>query len=756
MDETVRQSRPRKETTNWAFGVSLVVLIVLGASYAFWSTRRTLETLRWVDHTREVRLELEKVLIAVVSVESAVRGFQLSGQAELIEGIEAHERTARASLQRLGDLIRDNGEQQKRLKKLIPLVDEKLTHLRSTLRVRSEDGPEAAVAAFRTLKGEHIMDEIRSILHHMEVVEDDLLHHRSKVAQSASTTTLVVVAAGSGMVMFLLALSWWAIRRELVARNHAAEMQAGARAYAESIVDTVREPLLVLNSDLRVERANRSFYQFFRTTPEETEQRSLAELGGGRWSPPRLTSLLTEALTLDKPFDDVEWEHELSGAGRRTMLLSGCKLYRPGNHSEAVLLALEDITERRRAEQIHLQFRALFESLPGLYLVLTPDLKIVTGSDAYLKATMTKREEVLGRNLFEVFPDNPEDPAATGAANLRASLNRVLENGRPDTMAIQKYDVRRPDGTFEERYWSPVNSPVSGADGRLEYIIHRVEDVTDFIRDRQQRDHGQDGMRERMEAEIFQSSQEVQLINQQLRALNGELEAFSYSVSHDLRAPLRHIDGFADLLAGHAGEKLDDKGRRYLKTISDSAKRMGTLIDDLLVFSRMGRAEMQRGKVDLNLLVGEVRQELESETGDCQVIWKQTPLPIVDGDAALLRQVLVNLLSNALKYSRSRNPAVIEIGRDEGPAEAIIFVRDNGVGFDMAYAHKLFGVFQRLHRTEEFEGTGVGLANVRRIVTRHGGRTWAEGRLGEGATFYFSLPASPSPAANNPPNPAIP
>jgi signal transduction histidine kinase/CHASE3 domain sensor protein len=752
MDQAVRQLARGKETTSWVFGGCFVVLILLGGVYAFWSTRRTLETLRWVDHTRQVRLELEKVLVAVVNVETAVRGFQLSGQNELVENIDSNEGIARASVGSLQHLIRDNAEQHERLERLAPLIEEKIAVMHEMLRVHAEQGPEAGVALFRTFKGERIMNEIRSIVGQMEDTEDRLLKVRSQAAQRASNTTLMVVVFGSGLIMILVGLAGWTIRRELQARQKAAAVQAGARAYAESIVDTVREPLLVLSGDMHVERANRAFYQFFGVNPAETEQRLLSELGEGRWNPPHLAKLLTEALTLDKPFNDVVWEPELPGIGRRTMLLSGCKLYRPGNHSEAVLLALEDVTERKRAEQIHLQFRALFESLPGLYLVLTPDLVIVAVSDAYLKATMTKRESIIGRSLFEVFPDNPEDSKATGVSNLRASLNQVLQNSQANTMAIQRYDVQRPDGVFEERYWSPVNSPVLNAARQIEYIIHRVEDVTEFVRQKQKSVDNGEGMWERMEAEIFRSSQEVQVANQQLRALNAELEAFSYSVSHDLRAPLRHIDGFADMLADHSKEKLDDKGRRYLKTISDSAKRMGTLIDDLLVFSRMGRSEMRRTKVDLQALTDEVLRELESEIHGRNIVWKRQVLPAVDGDLALLRQVLVNVLSNALKYSRPRDPAIIEIECAEGPGEKIICIRDNGVGFDMIYAHKLFGVFQRLHRSDEFEGTGIGLANARRIIARHGGRAWAEGKIGEGAAVYFSLPAGTTPSASKPPS----
>ncbi len=389
-------------------------------------------------------------------------------------------------------------------------------------------------------------------------------------------------------------------------------------------------------------------------------------------------------------------------------------------------------------------FENIFESLPGLFLVLTPDFRIVAASNAYLTATMTTRETLVGRGLFEAFPDNPSDGDADGVSNLRASLDRVLKTAAPDTMPIQKYDIRRPDGVFEERYWSPVNSPLLGVDRRVEYLIHRVEDVTDFVHQRTSMPGDSEQLRikmEQMQAEIFHSSQRVQESNQQLRAANDELESFSYSVSHDLRAPLRHIDGFAGLLVKSDGSQLSDKGRGYLRHISDSAKQMGVLIDDLLVFSRMGRSEMKMAPVNLQQLASEIVQSLQrQEARDRAIEWKIDGLPTVQGDFAMFRQVFVNLLSNAVKYTRPKNPAQIEVGCFDEEKEVVIFVRDNGVGFEMQYAQKLFGVFQRLHRSEEFEGTGIGLANVRRIITRHSGRTWAESMPGAGATFYFSLP----------------
>lgn len=234
--------------------------------------------------------------------------------------------------------------------------------------------------------------------------------------------------------------------------------------------------------------------------------------------------------------------------------------------------------------------------------------------------------------------------------------------------------------------------------------------------------------------------QRVQERTAELAAANQELEAFGYTVSHDLRAPLRHVTSFVDLLDKHVGANLDEKGRRYIRTISEAGRRMANLIDDLLMLSRLGRATLSQVRVSLRQLVDDAMIQLAPEMVDRRIEWKVGELADVCGDPVLLRNVMMNLLSNALKYTRGREPAVIEVRATEQDGQVVCLVRDNGVGFDMKFSDKLFGVFQRLHRADEFEGTGVGLASVRRIIQRHGGRTWAEGELNKGATFYFALP----------------
>ncbi|WP_426955678.1 ATP-binding protein [Muricoccus radiodurans] len=244
---------------------------------------------------------------------------------------------------------------------------------------------------------------------------------------------------------------------------------------------------------------------------------------------------------------------------------------------------------------------------------------------------------------------------------------------------------------------------------------------------------------------VLRTAEERAELTSRLERANKELAAFSYSVSHDLRAPFRHIVGFAEMLREREGDRLSERGQRYIGTIMEAAENAGRLVDALLSFSQMGRNALV--KVDFNpaILVSEVRRSLVSDQGERAVEWRVTPMPTVRGDPAMLRQVFQNLLSNALKYTRGREPAVIEVAANEAPEEVVFTVRDNGAGFDMAYAHKLFGVFQRLHRAEDFEGIGIGLANVQRIVERHGGRVWAEGALGQGAAFHFTLPRADKP-----------
>jgi signal transduction histidine kinase len=279
--------------------------------------------------------------------------------------------------------------------------------------------------------------------------------------------------------------------------------------------------------------------------------------------------------------------------------------------------------------------------------------------------------------------------------------------------------------------WAALVASFSAVRRRIEDSLRQARD--NLLVELEQRRHRED--------EIRKLNQELGKRAAELEATNKELESFAYSVSHDLRAPLRHMVGYSELLQRQASSLLDEKSQRFIRTILDSAKRMGSLIDDLLAFSRIGRAETKKTKVDLDQLVGEVVAEIRQDSKDRDIAWKIGPLPVCYGDRSMLRLVVVNLVSNAVKFTRMRERAEIEIGCvDRNEKEVEVFVRDNGAGFDMQYANKLFGVFQRLHLPEQFEGTGIGLATVQRIIHRHGGQVRGEGAVDQGAAFYFSLP----------------
>ncbi|MGD9368358.1 MAG: ATP-binding protein, partial [Desulfobacteraceae bacterium] len=285
--------------------------------------------------------------------------------------------------------------------------------------------------------------------------------------------------------------------------------------------------------------------------------------------------------------------------------------------------------------------------------------------------------------------------------------------------------------------WVLVNAePLTDQNGRILQVVITFMDITE----RKKKEEELTRYHNHLEELVNERTAELADAKEAAEASNKELEAFTYSVSHDLRAPLRHIDGFLKLLQEKAAAALDKQSRHYMANISDAAQKMGLLIDELLAFTRMGRHNLSYQRVKLGVLVQDVIRELESDAADRNVDWHIGDLPAVDCDTAMLRVVLTHLVSNALKFTRPRQQARIEIGSLPGQTtEVVIYVRDNGVGFDMAYGDKLFGVFQRLHHADAFEGTGIGLASVRRIIALHGGRVWAEGKPDQGATFYFAL-----------------
>ncbi|MEP2446057.1 MAG: PAS domain-containing protein [Balneola sp.] len=377
-----------------------------------------------------------------------------------------------------------------------------------------------------------------------------------------------------------------------------------------------------------------------------------------------------------------------------------------------------DITERMRLlENIQLkesQLRSFVEQAPAAVAMLDTEMKYITVSNQWFKQYNLDKKDLGGISHYDIFPEINEMP------EWLEQHQRVL-NG--EELSNPKDKIVRKDGTVQWISWKLI--PWYNEPGEIGGMIMYTADITSEVY-----------YTEKLEKEVANRTKE-------LASVNEELESFSYSISHDLRAPLRSINGFSDILMEDYADQLDSEGKRLMGVVKESAVTMGQLIDDILEFSRLGKKKIQKSEIDMNKLFESV---CEVETGaysDKQIDLKIDDLPNAFGDVALIKQVVVNLVSNAFKYSSKKDTIVINIGFDQSKEnDAAYFIRDNGTGFKMEYHDKLFGVFNRLHSNNEFEGTGVGLAIVKRIINKHGGKIWAESEEGKGSTFFFSLPNS--------------
>lgn len=410
-------------------------------------------------------------------------------------------------------------------------------------------------------------------------------------------------------------------------------------------------------------------------------------------------------------------------------------------------------------------YKKLFECSPGLYLILDPDLSIVAVTDSYLKATMTQRESILGHNIFEIFPDNPNDLNADGVSNLRASLNRVLKDKVIDTMAIQKYDIRKPvseGGEFEVRYWSPFNAPILDPENRIKYIVHRVEDVTEFVqlklKDEEQKEifDKLKILNDNMTLEMLQRGKELQHANQvlqetnlelklkteELKRSNEELSQFAATASHDIKAPFRTIGSYLYIIKKRLSNKIfDDEIENAFFTIGAACSRIATLLDDLLEYSKVTRNHFIYSEVNLNKAIEDVLKNLDSNISDVKAkVSIPEQLPIVKGHEFQLIQLFQNFILNAIKFQPPGSVPEVIITVDPFDKYYQFKVEDNGIGIEPKYFDKIFMVFERLNSQEEYAGSGLGLSICKRIIENHGGRIWVESEIGKGTKFFFTIP----------------
>ncbi|HEY0333388.1 MAG TPA: ATP-binding protein [Stenotrophomonas sp.] len=576
-----------------ALVVAIFLIVVVPSLLLQQMARSAEQASGWVVHSQQVR-QLSQVLESSVrDVESAA---MMRSHGVELPVLNERMRQGRANAEKaIAELIvqtRDNPEQQVRMGRLQSTIERRMTLSESIARTQD---PEAARALILDMTA---ANPLRDVLDQLQGREDQLLAQRDQEAAQRRTQYAALSWGALVVQLGLLGTVVWLLQRQIRRRLAAEQASMRAAARASSVLQTVREPIVLLDGTQSLMLYNNAFAELYGLQDEGESNLPLAEIGDGAWRDAMIRQRLADVLLRDRELWDFEHEQHGADGVARTMLINARRMPLPDQDDDVVLMTVSDISLQKAANQ----------------------------------------------RIQE--------------------LNRQLEG--------------------------------------------KVEQVSE---------------------------------------VNRELEAFSYSVSHDLRAPLRHVAGFADKLSRYLGDNADEKAEHYLNIISTSAQRMAALIDDLLVYSRLGRSALRMQAVDMQSVVAESRAVLDANAQGDQpgqrVEWQIAPLPILVADENMMRQLWMNLLGNAVKYSGKREVARIEVDYELLPDGSHHFsVRDNGAGFDMDYASKLFGVFQRLHKASDYPGTGIGLASVRRVLARHGGRIWAESAVDQGATFHFTLPSA--------------
>jgi PAS domain S-box-containing protein len=685
------------------FGLAALVMCVLGVvSYS--SINQFIFDAGWDRHTDQVLGAIDELSAHLSGAEAAARGYVITQNPLFLDSEQAAISTIGGTLTTLKALTSDNSGQQDRLKRLGPLITRKLSFLRQIEQIDRRQGSGQARARELEL-GVRLMSDIGAVLAEMKVEESRLLVKRLAETESNGQRGIVLITFGAALATALLVVAGWLLKGDVSRRGQAEDaLRASEDKFRALVEGGTKYSIITLDTEGCVSTWNsgaqrikgyradevvgRHFSRFYR--PEDALQ----------GKPQKELKLALE----NGEYEQDDWRVRQDGSSFWANVLLTALRDRQGRHLGFSKIT-RDLTDTVNAEE---QARSFF--------TLSLELLCIAGVDGYFKLLNPAWENTLGFTQAELcaapFWDfvHPDDLPATEAAAKRITALQPLNHFE------NRY--RCKDGSYRWLLWKVALS----ADLRLMYCA--ATDITG---------------RRSTEDEIAGLNKVLRLQNLELETANKDLEAFSYSVSHDLRAPLRSIDGFSQAILEDCGDKLDDASQGHLRRVRASTQRMGQLIDDMLKLSRVGRGEIRHEATDLSRIAREVFEECRSSAEGRDVAVTIAQGLVADADPQLMRIVLTNLLNNAWKFTGKVPRATIEFGCNREGGQAEYFIRDNGAGFDMAYAGKLFGAFQRLHSDKEFPGTGIGLATIQRIIHRHGGAVRAVSKPGEGATFYFSL-----------------
>lgn len=701
-------------------------LLLLGLCRLLYSDfERDREGQRWVAHTYQVLNATQTLFSTLQDAESATRAYLLTGEDRYLAQYGAAVGAEPTAREALGRLTAGNPAQQPGIEALDGLIAARLERLAKGIeRRRSGNAAEAAMA--HAGEGAQYMERIRAGLHAAEAEEQRLLARRTAAAEAQGSQMRWVLGLGTGSLLMLLGMAGAVIERDIRGREQARRaMQEQRAALAQSeeatrgLLEAASQAIVAVDAKGAIALVNAETQRMFgyareeligqpieTLIPEALGERHRALREEYRRAPkPRPMGLGMELTARRKDGSEFPVEAGL-----------GCVQTPSG---QLFVAYITDITERRRAGEAlrksERDLRRYMESAPAAIATFDREMRYLAVSRRYCDIHGLRGQEVLGHSYYEILPEIPERWRALHRHCLAGAVER--SGGEP---------FEGPDGSEQCIRWEI--QPWQETDGSVGGIVVFSEDIT---------------AQKHAEREILRLNasleQRVAERTEQLEAANKEMEAFAYSVSHDLRAPLRGIDGWSVALLEDCGNQLNGRAREYLERVRCETGRLGTLIDEMLRLSRVTRAEMRRDAVDMTGMVNGIASRLRETSPGRGLEFLVESGVTASGDARLLEIALTNLLDNAVKFTGPRRHARIEFGRQDCQTENVFYVRDNGVGFDMAYAGGLFGAFQRMHKAAEFPGTGIGLATVQRVIHRHGGRMWAEAQPEKGATFYFTL-----------------
>src|SRR5437660_120947 len=692
------------------FAIAIVIILAVGAA-ALRSTAAPVGTARGVVESPELRGGLEATFAELIYAETAVRGYVITGDTTYLPPYDSAQARLGGLLGGLRALTSDNPAQLERLDSLLTLVSVRLERFHWTVETRRTGGPAAAARAVIGGRGKELMHLVRGLIGQMEGEEARLLAQRSAVLQTKARLARLAAWSGALVAVTLAVIAGALVSRELAAPRRAEPSLRASEERLRLLLGSVRDyAIYMLDPTGHVVSWNPGAEQIKGYRAEEIIGQHFSrfyvpeDVAAGR------PEAALRAAAAEGRYEEENWRIRKDGSRIwADVVITAVR------DDRGTLLGFakvtHDLTERQRGEEALRASEDRFRTL-----AVTANDAIITadrhGNITYFNPGAERifgygATEVNGKPLTVLMPERFRDAHHAGIARYLATGEaRVV--GKTVELAGQKKN---------------------GAEFPLELSLaswQRGSEIafTGIIRDVTERKRVDETLRRH---------------TAQVEAANAELDAFAYSVSHDLRAPLRGIDGFSQALLEDYADRLDDAGKDYLTRVRSASQRMATLIDDLLNLSRVTRSEMHVGPLDLSALATGIAEGLQKRDPARRVEVAIAPGLHVSADPGLMRAVLQNLLENAWKFTGKLPDARIEVGSVPHDGGRAYFVRDNGAGFDMTYVHKLFGAFQRLHGTQEFDGTGIGLATVQRVIHRHGGRVWAEGAVGDGATFYFTL-----------------